>query len=117
VFLSHELRLAMSHVGYLWWHNFLARGLTDLISLYPVYSNHATWIKRAQRRVGLKTGTTIDATELHRVSSHQARMTGAALRRLVGLKSYTIRISFLEVCLLLTHLSMVSSALRSTSAA
>ncbi|PLW15227.1 hypothetical protein PCANC_11524 [Puccinia coronata f. sp. avenae] len=46
-----------------------------------LYSNHATWIKRAQRRVGLKTGTTIDATELHRVSSHQARMTGAALRR------------------------------------
>ncbi|KNZ45000.1 plasma-membrane proton-efflux P-type ATPase [Puccinia sorghi] len=46
-----------------------------------LYSNHATWIKRAQRRVGLKKGTTIDPTELHRVSSHQARATGAALRR------------------------------------
>ena len=45
-----------------------------------LYSNHATWIKRAQRRVGLKKGTTIDPTELHRVGSHQARATGAALR-------------------------------------
>ncbi|WAR60417.1 hypothetical protein PtB15_9B356 [Puccinia triticina] len=46
-----------------------------------LYSNHATWIKRAQRRVGLKKGTTIDPTELHRVGSHQARATGAALRQ------------------------------------
>ncbi|KAI7946716.1 hypothetical protein MJO29_011243 [Puccinia striiformis f. sp. tritici] len=45
-----------------------------------LYSNHATWINRAQRRVGLKKGTTINPTELHRVSSHQARATGAALR-------------------------------------
>lgn len=46
-----------------------------------LYSNHATWIKKAQRRVGLKKGTTIDPTELRRVGSHQARATGAALQR------------------------------------
>lgn len=56
--------------------------LTRTQSLHEsLYSNHATWIKRAQRRVGLKKGTTIDPTELRRVSSHQARVTGAALRR------------------------------------
>ncbi|KAG0145691.1 hypothetical protein CROQUDRAFT_45420 [Cronartium quercuum f. sp. fusiforme G11] len=48
-----------------------------------LYSNHATWIKKAQRKVGLKKGTTIDPTELRRVSSHQARVTGAALQKYV----------------------------------
>ncbi|KAI7943936.1 hypothetical protein MJO28_011464 [Puccinia striiformis f. sp. tritici] len=51
-----------------------------LATSHVLYSNHATWINRAQRRVGLKKGTTINPTELHRVSSHQARATGAALR-------------------------------------
>lgn len=46
-----------------------------------LYSNHASWIKKAQRKVGLKKGATIDPTELRRVGSHQARVSGATLQR------------------------------------
>jgi len=46
-----------------------------------MYSNRVSWLTKQQRKMGLKKGTTIDANELRRVGSHQAKQTGATLQR------------------------------------
>jgi len=46
-----------------------------------LYSNRVSFLTRAQRKVGLKKGTSIDPNELRRVGSLQARTAGATLQR------------------------------------
>lgn len=60
----------------------LSRTTSRAASIHgSLYSNRTSFLSRAQRSVGLKKGTRIDATELRRVGSHQVRSTGDALQR------------------------------------
>lgn len=46
-----------------------------------LYSNRTSFLTKAQRKVGLKKGTTINQSELRRVASHQVAATGSTLMR------------------------------------